>query len=324
MSFFRTVVGGALGFMVGGPLGAAGGAVLANALGGKDNKYKITCPHCHKSLGVDDHGRYSCCHCNNYLLFSDDGVVKDTRIDVRCPHCNCDLLIDGPGKWNCCECNKSFDYEENNSSNNANDDENTYLFIIFAAFAKFCKANGPIKKEQIAVIEDIMNNYYNLDKSDRDLAIKHFRTGKDSSTTFESYCSLLNNSCDDDLEEDRNLKNGFIVCLYKIATCSGSINYEEEKLLNFAIGILKIDPHFISSLKEEFLNNNLDKYYEILGCKKGDSLDTIKSNYRKIVNECHPDRISNKDLPEYLIKYSTERFCQVQEAYEKIKLSLGA
>lgn len=203
MSFFRTVVGGALGFMVGGPLG---GAVLANTLGGNDNKYNITCPHCHKSLGVNDHGRYSCCHCNNYLLFSDDGVIKDTRIDVRCPHCNCDLLIDGPGKWNCCECNKSFDYEE-------------------------------------------------------------------------------------------------------------------EKLLNFAIGILKIDPHFISSLKEEFLNNNLDKYYEILGCKKGDSLDTIKSNYRKIVNECHPDRISNKDLPEYLIKYSTERFCQVQEAYEKIKLS---
>ena len=46
------------------------------------------------------------------------------------------------------------------------------------------RANGPIRKEQIAVIEDIMNNYYNLDKSDRDLAIKHFRTGKDSSTTY--------------------------------------------------------------------------------------------------------------------------------------------
>lgn len=324
MSFFKTVIGGALGFMVGGPLGAAGGAVLANALGGNESKYKINCPHCHKSLGVDSYGRYNCCHCNNHLLFSDDGVIKDTRINVYCPHCNCDLLIDGPGRWNCCECNNSFDYEENTKSNVTNDDESTYLFIIFAAFSKFCKANGPIKKEQIAIIEDIMTNYYSLDESDRNLAIKHFRTGKDSTTTFESYCSLLNDSCDDSLEEDRNIKNGFILCLYKIATYSGSISYEEEKLLNFATGILKIDPHFINSLKEEFLDNNLNKYYEILESKKGDSLATIKSNYRRIVNECHPDKISNKDLPEYLIKYSTERFCQVQEAYEKVKLSLGA
>ncbi|QJA07661.1 DnaJ domain-containing protein [Romboutsia sp. CE17] len=324
MSFFKSVIGGAIGFVVGGPLGAAGGAVLASRLGSKEYKYSINCPHCYKSLGVDTYGRYNCCHCEGVLTFSEDGVIKDTRIDVICPYCKQNLLIEGPGKWNCCKCNQSFEYTIDNSVKEYNSEEETCLFIIFAAFAKFCKANGQIKNEHISTATDIMDNYYGFNEENRKLSIKYFRMGRDSDKTFEDYCMKLNDICDDKLEDDREIKNDFLICLYKLATCLGKTTYEEEKMLNYAAAILKIEPYLINKLKEEYIENSLDKYYEILGCKRGDSISIIKSSYRKIVNECHPDKILSKNLPEYLVNYSTQRFREVQEAYEKIKLDLEA
>lgn len=324
MSFFKTVVGGALGFMVGGPLGAAGGAVLANSFGGGNYKYNINCPHCHKSLGVNEYGIYNCSHCGGNFEFSTDGVIKNNSFNVICPYCNGNVLIDSTGIWNCCHCKNSFEYGEDNRIRKHDDEENTYIFIIFAAYAKFCKINGSIKNSHIKVLNDIINNYYGFDEENRKKAIECFRKGRDSDRTFEDYCVKLNNSCDDNLEEDRNLKNGFLDCLYKIATFGGKATYGDEKMLDYAAAVLKIEPYVINSIKAEYMDNTLDKYYEILGCKKGDDLPTIKSKYRKLVGECHPDKILNKDLPDYLVEYSTQRFREVQEAYEKIRVTLGA
>ncbi|MGL5149192.1 MAG: hypothetical protein ACRC7N_01295, partial [Clostridium sp.] len=115
MGLFETIVGGAVGFMFGGPIGAAGGAMLANAFSGDEYKYKITCPHCHDSLGVNSYGRYDCCHCHKALEFSENGVIKDNKIDVICPHCKNELVIEEPGTWTCCHCNKAFEYDNEDS-----------------------------------------------------------------------------------------------------------------------------------------------------------------------------------------------------------------
>lgn len=72
---------------------------------------------------------------------------------------------------------------------------------------------------------------------------------------------------DDNLEDDRNLKNGFLDCLYKIATFGGKATYRDEKMLDYAAAVLKIEPYVINSIKAEYMDNTLNKYYEILGCK---------------------------------------------------------
>lgn len=282
MGLFKTIIGGAIGFAVAGPVGAAGGAVIANTIGNKEEE-------------------------------------KNT---VNCPHCNKKLFVDGPGLWNCCDCKGSFEYTIDNKIIKYFPEEYTEMFLIFAAFSKFCKINGVIKHEHIEAVTDIMSNNFGLNKEDKALAIKYFRVGRDSDKTFEDYCIELNNNYDDNIEEDKYMKSEFLTCLYKLATCCGKISYEEEKVLNYTAAIMKIDPYFIDRLKEEYVDNSIDKYYEILGCKKGDSMSVIKSKYRKIVSECHPDRIVSKDLPDYLVQYSTQRFREVQEAYEKIKLTL--
>lgn len=55
-------------------------------------------------------------------------------------------------------------------------------------------------------------------------------------------------------------------------------------------------------------------YYRTLGIKPDADLKTIKSAYRKLAKECHPDRhISSKS------KVWEEKFKEVQEAYETLR-----
>lgn len=64
-------------------------------------------------------------------------------------------------------------------------------------------------------------------------------------------------------------------------------------------------------------NNSKDeyeKYYIILQCSTGASLDDIKNSYRKLSKEYHPDMLASKGLPEDIIKYSQERFNSITEA----------
>ena len=57
----------------------------------------------------------------------------------------------------------------------------------------------------------------------------------------------------------------------------------------------------------------------MLGCSASDSDDVIKAKYKKLIKEYHPDVIASKGLPEEFMKFATEKFDQIQKAYETIK-----
>ena len=63
-----------------------------------------------------------------------------------------------------------------------------------------------------------------------------------------------------------------------------------------------------------------DRYYEILESKKTDSVETIKLNYKRLIKDFHPDKISGKDLPKAFVDFAHQRFTEIQDAYEYIKL----
>ena len=63
--------------------------------------------------------------------------------------------------------------------------------------------------------------------------------------------------------------------------------------------------------------------YEILKCNPSDSDDQIKRQYRRLVQEYHPDRIASLDLPQEFNQLAHDKFREITQAYEAIKKERG-
>lgn len=66
-------------------------------------------------------------------------------------------------------------------------------------------------------------------------------------------------------------------------------------------------------------NADYKKYYDVLGCSYNVTEDEVSKKYKEMSMKFHPDKIMSKDLPEELVQLSTQKFIEIQEAYEKIK-----
>ena len=65
-------------------------------------------------------------------------------------------------------------------------------------------------------------------------------------------------------------------------------------------------------------NQDKIKYYTILECPIGASLDAIKKSYKKLVKIYHPDKIIHEKP--YMVEHYTKKFQLLQEAYETLRI----
>jgi DnaJ like chaperone protein len=110
----------------------------------------------------------------------------------------------------------------------------------------------------------------------------------------------------------------FFDLLLQIAAADGKLHPAEETALKRIKGIFQISDHQFDNMKAVYFKE-LDRYYKTLNCTPQSSNEEIKSNYKKLVKDFHPDRIISKGLPEEFIDFATKRFREIQEAYDTIK-----
>lgn len=63
--------------------------------------------------------------------------------------------------------------------------------------------------------------------------------------------------------------------------------------------------------------------YLILGCSPHASDEEVKSCYRRMVGRYHPDRFIGQELDQEFIDLATERFKEIQDAYDHIRKIRG-
>jgi DnaJ like chaperone protein len=65
--------------------------------------------------------------------------------------------------------------------------------------------------------------------------------------------------------------------------------------------------------------DDLAKHYKTLNCTPESTNEEIKSSYKKLVKDFHPDAIISKWLPDEFIDFASDRFREIQDSYEKIR-----
>ncbi|MGB5985102.1 MAG: DnaJ domain-containing protein, partial [Desulfobacterales bacterium] len=110
--------------------------------------------------------------------------------------------------------------------------------------------------------------------------------------------------------------------LLRVASSDGGMGANEERLIQTAVGIFQMGPQRYAALRSRYVND-LDQHYAALKLTPEASVEEIKKSYRQLVREFHPDTIASKGLPDEFTRFASEKFQEIQSAYETIMAQRG-
>ncbi len=193
-----------------------------------------------------------------------------------------------------------------------------FFTAAFSMLAKICKADGRVHEKEISVIQTFMEDQLHLDATSRQTAQNIFRQALNSSEGFDAFALQFYSV----FRTQPHIIELMMDILLRVSTADGRISDTEEAMLMDASRIFRMSPHDFDRIRSKY-EKQTNRYYAVLKCDETASDEEIKKQYRKLVVEYHPDKIESKGLPEEFVQFATDKFKEIQEAYDVIKKERG-
>ena len=188
-----------------------------------------------------------------------------------------------------------------------------FFVSLFSILGKLSKIDGVVSRDEIAVVQEFIGNLP-VTENEKQFARQVFNEAKDSQYSIEDFAIQLKAA----IEAQPALRLSFFDLLFRVAAADGKFHPAEETALKRVKDIFGINDKQYEDIKAVYFKD-IDKYYKILNSTPESSNQEIKSNYKKLVKDFHPDTIISKGLPEEFIDFASDRFREIQESYEKIR-----
>jgi DnaJ like chaperone protein len=213
--------------------------------------------------------------------------------------------------------------------------QTVFFTTVFSVMGHLAKADGRVSESEIQIARNIMSQMQ-LDTQQRKFAMDLFRQGKQPGFPLDEVIEQFHLECG----RNRNLKQMFLEILLHAAYADGVMHDAERHLFvricrqlgysqtEFSIleGMVKAQQAFHGRTHQDPARPNknlLQEAYTALGIKTTASDAEVKTAYRRLMSQHHPDKLVAKGLPEEMIKLANERTAEIKAAYETIRQSRG-
>ncbi len=190
----------------------------------------------------------------------------------------------------------------------------TFFVAVFSMLAKLALADDRITAEETRAIEQFMDRDLSLTPQNRQIAIRIFNQATKSGSSFDAFARQFYARFNDKPE----LLDLMLDILLRVSMADGVLSSKEEAIILSAARIFNYSDAAYQHIRKRHARDNYNDY-AVLNCAKNDSDEHIKKQYRKLVSDFHPDKIASKGLPEEFTVFATEKFQEIQQAYENIK-----
>ena len=188
-----------------------------------------------------------------------------------------------------------------------------FFISLFSILGKLSKIDGVVTKDEIAVVQNFINGLP-IDETEKQFARQVFNEAKDSPHLIDDFAIQLYRMA----KNQPTLLVSYFDLLFRIVAADGTFHPAEETALKRVKEIFHISDNQFEDIKAVYFDN-LAKHYKTLNCTPESTNEEIKSNYKKLVKDFHPDVIISKGLPEEFIEFASDRFREIQDSYEKIR-----
>ncbi len=210
-----------------------------------------------------------------------------------------------------------------------------FFAATFRVMGHIAKADGRVSEEEIRAAREIMQGM-RLSAAQMQRAIDCFNEGKSPYFNLDRELASMNEAC----RGQPLLRQFFLHTQFFMAFAHGDVTREERATLNRIGAALGLSQQHIRQLEAQarlrfgFADGAfrsarpsrmepLGDAYRALGVKSGASDQEIKTAYRRLMKENHPDKLVARGLPEAMMARARERTREVNRAYERIKAHRG-
>ena len=188
-----------------------------------------------------------------------------------------------------------------------------FFISLFSILGKLSKIDGVVTKDEIAVVQDFISGLP-IDETEKQFARQVFNEAKNSAHLIDDFAIQLYSMA----KNQPTLLVSYFDLLFRIVAADGTFHPAEEAALKRVKEIFHISDNQFEDIKAVYFDD-LAKHYKALNCTPESTNEEIKSNYKKLVKDFHPDVIISKGLPEEFIQFASDRFREIQNSYEKIR-----
>ncbi|MGI9308556.1 MAG: co-chaperone DjlA [Gammaproteobacteria bacterium] len=198
----------------------------------------------------------------------------------------------------------------------------------FLVMGHLAKADGRVSEEEVQTARSIMHRMHLTPEQVR-LAIDLFTRGKQPDFNIDRQMLAFRQAC----ARQTLLLNAFLEIQLELALSKEHISKNERDLL-WRIAehlgasradlaqleaILRARRSFGAGRTAGAQESELDKAYEALGIETSATDREVKTAYRRLMNQHHPDKLVAKGLPDSMMEMAKEQTREIRAAYEVIK-----
>lgn len=186
---------------------------------------------------------------------------------------------------------------------------------VIALGAKLASVDGEVSGDELRAFRQV----FQVDEAELKKLMRVFTLAQSQPESYEAYARQLAGL----FEPGTEVLEELIHCLFHVATVDGELKPGEHAFLKRVAEIFGFDEHGFERLSAHHMEFMSCEPCLLLGVPADASPEDIKSAYRQLVRQHHPDRLIGLGMPEEAIRVATDHMVTITQAYERLKEQRG-
>ncbi len=195
--------------------------------------------------------------------------------------------------------------------------ENQVAFTVgvIALGAKMAKADGVVTPDEVNAFKDV----FKVPEGEMKNVARVFNLAKQDVAGYEAYADQLASM----FKDNKKLLEDVLDGLFHIAGADQIMHPAEEAYLKEVAGRFGFTDTEFKYIQARHVPSDKRDPYDVLEVTPDIGNDQLKSHYRKLVADNHPDKLLARGVPEEFIALATEKIAVINEAYGEIAKERG-
>ena len=186
---------------------------------------------------------------------------------------------------------------------------------VIALGAKMAKADGVVTMDEVNAFKEV----FKVPEGEMKNVARVFNLAKQDVAGYEAYAEQLAVM----FKGNRKLLEDVLEGLFHIAKADEVLHPREEQFLQQVAKRFGISNTEFAYIKARHVIAAKRNPYEVLGIDPSISNEALKSHYRKLVADNHPDKLIARGVPKEFVAIATEKVAVINEAYGEIVRERG-